>query len=108
MFRVEGERSGKTKSLASRQPSSLHVQSQRAGLPLAWGRVGLLGAPWRGEQLGLAGQQHQQDGTNRSAGCPPLTGSWATAINSGRHKAMRPGRWSAEWHMLPSWRPPPS
>ena len=28
--------------------------------------------------------------------------SWATA-NGGRHKAMRPGRGVAEWHMLPSW-----
>ena len=27
---------------------------------------------------------------------------WATA-NGGRHKAMRPGRGVAEWHMLPSW-----
>ena len=33
----------------------------------------------------------------------PLIGSlWATA-NGGRHKAMRPGRGVAEWHMLPSW-----
>ena len=32
-----------------------------------------------------------------------LIGSlWATA-NGGRHKAMRPGRGVAEWHMLPSW-----
>ena len=36
-------------------------------------------------------------------GSPPLIGSsWATA-NGGRHKAMRPGRGVAEWHMLPSW-----
>ena len=38
-----------------------------------------------------------------SVGSPPLIGSsWATA-NGGRHKAMRPGRGVAEWHMLPSW-----
>ena len=36
-------------------------------------------------------------------GSPPLIGiTWATA-NGGRHKAMRPGRGVAEWHMLPSW-----
>ena len=38
-----------------------------------------------------------------SVGSPPLIGiTWATA-NGGRHKAMRPGRGVAEWHMLPSW-----
>ena len=38
-----------------------------------------------------------------AVGSPPLIGSlWATA-NGGRHKAMRPGRGVAEWHMLPSW-----
>ena len=41
-----------------------------------------------------------------SVGSPPLIGSWATARNGGRHKAMRPGRGLlAEWHMLPSCTP---
>ena len=41
--------------------------------------------------------------THAAVGSPPLIGiTWATA-NGGRHKAMRPGRRVAEWHMLPSW-----
>ena len=41
-----------------------------------------------------------------SVGSPPLIGCWATTTNGGCHKAMRPGRGLAEWHMLPSWKPP--
>ena len=37
-----------------------------------------------------------------SVGSPPLIGVIWAAANGGRHKAMRPGRWVAEWHMLPS------
>ena len=37
---------------------------------------------------------------------PGLIGCWATTTNGGCHKAMRPGRGLAEWHMLPSWKPP--
>ena len=38
----------------------------------------------------------------RICGRPLIGITWATA-NGGRHKAMRPGRGVAEWHMLPSW-----
>ena len=42
----------------------------------------------------------------KDVGSPPLIGCWATTTNGGCHKAMRPGRGLAEWHMLPSWKPP--
>ena len=40
--------------------------------------------------------------TEPPVGSPPLIGVIWAAANGSRHKAMRPGRWVAEWHMLPS------
>ena len=51
----------------------------------------------------LALQQARLAATCRK---PAVNRQLGNGHNGGRHKAMRPGRGLAEWHMLPSWMPP--
>ena len=74
---------------ASRQPARAHCcgPSHSSSQPLA-------GEPTSSSVASRSTLSCRKPAVNRQL--------WATA-NGGRHKAMRPGRGVAEWHMLPSW-----
>ena len=88
-----------------------HARPQGLWSPGLRGRDGVREREWLSFSLEAGGKPPDPRLSSwlehvESVGSPPLIGCWATTTNGGCHKAMRPGRGLAEWHMLPSWKPP--